>query len=352
MLKDEKTNADPIEKLTRWCLRALTAPEGRAAVKGWASFRLPEGVDMQRVSGILQEELEQRSLPSRIEISGTTLLIRPVDSRTPGVLFEDALRRDLGNYALPKDILFVGSLENRTFRELRERFEGAPVVEVNHLQGATNAIEQLLGEWNEFRFAGSPILHVSASKVSSLGFKSRWNPNGEEHSEFKKHYLQRRRADTLFTVFGNLVHQVFGWIAFTRVTTGILPSPEQVATQYLKTWNRQRKPHKPMEPRTQEILDHLYSKAVHLLQMYEGILPILRAEKIIGSEIPFIYIVRQFERRHHGVKLRVATTGKFDLLTVSREEGKNILTIHDFKTGLEDYGRRIKATQYFPIPRN
>ncbi len=53
LLKDEKANADPIEKLTRWCLRALTAPEGRAAVKGWASFRLPEGVDHQKLVPIV-----------------------------------------------------------------------------------------------------------------------------------------------------------------------------------------------------------------------------------------------------------------------------------------------------------
>jgi NADPH-dependent glutamate synthase beta subunit-like oxidoreductase/NAD(P)H-flavin reductase len=70
LLKDEKANdvqgstsvagdrmsgatADPIEKLTRWCLRALTVPEGRAAVKGWVSFRLPEGIDHQRLVPIV-----------------------------------------------------------------------------------------------------------------------------------------------------------------------------------------------------------------------------------------------------------------------------------------------------------
>lgn len=49
LLKDEKANTDPIEKLTRWCLRALTVPEGKAAVKGWVSFRLPEGIDHQKL---------------------------------------------------------------------------------------------------------------------------------------------------------------------------------------------------------------------------------------------------------------------------------------------------------------
>ena len=49
LLKDEKTNAGPIEKLTRWCLRALTVPEGKTAVKGWVSFRLPEGIDHQKL---------------------------------------------------------------------------------------------------------------------------------------------------------------------------------------------------------------------------------------------------------------------------------------------------------------
>ncbi len=53
LLKDEKANSDPIEKLTRWCLRALTAPEGKAAVRGWASFHLPEGVDHQKLVPIV-----------------------------------------------------------------------------------------------------------------------------------------------------------------------------------------------------------------------------------------------------------------------------------------------------------
>ena len=53
LLKDEKANADPIEKLTRWCLRALTVPGGRAAVKGWVSFRLPEGIDHQKLVPIV-----------------------------------------------------------------------------------------------------------------------------------------------------------------------------------------------------------------------------------------------------------------------------------------------------------
>ena len=53
LLKDEKANAEAIEKLTRWCLRALTVPDGKAAVKGWVSFRLPEGVDFQNLVPIV-----------------------------------------------------------------------------------------------------------------------------------------------------------------------------------------------------------------------------------------------------------------------------------------------------------
>ena len=53
LLKDEKANPVPIEKLTRWCLRALTVPEGRAAVRGWVSFRLPEGIDHQKLVPII-----------------------------------------------------------------------------------------------------------------------------------------------------------------------------------------------------------------------------------------------------------------------------------------------------------
>jgi len=53
LLKDETAHADSIEKLTRWCLRALTVPEGKAAVKGWVSFRLPVGMDHQNLVPII-----------------------------------------------------------------------------------------------------------------------------------------------------------------------------------------------------------------------------------------------------------------------------------------------------------
>jgi NADPH-dependent glutamate synthase beta subunit-like oxidoreductase/NAD(P)H-flavin reductase len=45
LLKDEKAEAEAIEKLTRWCIRALSTAEGKAAVHGWVSFKLPEGTD-------------------------------------------------------------------------------------------------------------------------------------------------------------------------------------------------------------------------------------------------------------------------------------------------------------------
>ncbi|HWR87503.1 MAG TPA: FAD-dependent oxidoreductase, partial [Acidiferrobacterales bacterium] len=45
LLTNEPANAEPIEKLTRWCIRALTVPEGKHAVHGWVSFKLPDGVD-------------------------------------------------------------------------------------------------------------------------------------------------------------------------------------------------------------------------------------------------------------------------------------------------------------------
>ncbi len=44
-LADTETNKDSIEKLVRWCLRALTVPVGQVAVAGWVSFRMPGGVD-------------------------------------------------------------------------------------------------------------------------------------------------------------------------------------------------------------------------------------------------------------------------------------------------------------------
>ncbi len=42
LLQDEKANAEAVEKLTRWCARALTAPDGRQATRDWVGLRLPQ----------------------------------------------------------------------------------------------------------------------------------------------------------------------------------------------------------------------------------------------------------------------------------------------------------------------
>ncbi len=44
-LRDEQIFAAQIEQLTRWCVRAMTDPEGQAYVAGWVSFQLPHKLD-------------------------------------------------------------------------------------------------------------------------------------------------------------------------------------------------------------------------------------------------------------------------------------------------------------------
>ncbi|MBI5613266.1 MAG: FAD-dependent oxidoreductase, partial [Gammaproteobacteria bacterium] len=49
LLADADANKDAIEQLTRWCIRALSSPEGRACVAGWSSFRLPQPTQHQQL---------------------------------------------------------------------------------------------------------------------------------------------------------------------------------------------------------------------------------------------------------------------------------------------------------------
>jgi len=48
-LKDAEKYAAEIEQLTRWCIRAMTDPEGQAYVKGWVSFHLPQKRDYEHL---------------------------------------------------------------------------------------------------------------------------------------------------------------------------------------------------------------------------------------------------------------------------------------------------------------
>ena len=49
LLGDVDTHADALERLTRWAVRALTTPEGKAATAGWVSFKLPQPSDPKRL---------------------------------------------------------------------------------------------------------------------------------------------------------------------------------------------------------------------------------------------------------------------------------------------------------------
>jgi NADPH-dependent glutamate synthase beta subunit-like oxidoreductase/NAD(P)H-flavin reductase len=44
-LANQETYAEELDKLTRWCILAMTTPEGQAAVQNWVSFRLPQPVN-------------------------------------------------------------------------------------------------------------------------------------------------------------------------------------------------------------------------------------------------------------------------------------------------------------------
>lgn len=48
-LKEPETYSIEIESLTRWCVRALTDPEGKAAVHGWVSFHFPKKMDYEQL---------------------------------------------------------------------------------------------------------------------------------------------------------------------------------------------------------------------------------------------------------------------------------------------------------------
>lgn len=49
LLQNPKANTKSIEKLTQWCVAAMTQSEGKAAVKGWVSFHLPEHLNYENL---------------------------------------------------------------------------------------------------------------------------------------------------------------------------------------------------------------------------------------------------------------------------------------------------------------
>lgn len=64
LLANEAANAEAIEKLTRWAVRAMTAPEGQKATREWVSLRVPHGIDPAKLVPI---EVVAKDAAGRIE---------------------------------------------------------------------------------------------------------------------------------------------------------------------------------------------------------------------------------------------------------------------------------------------
>lgn len=57
---------DDIEKLTQWCIHALTTPEAKEIVKYWTSFRIPERIDYENLVAhipVMHDKLERFVAP-------------------------------------------------------------------------------------------------------------------------------------------------------------------------------------------------------------------------------------------------------------------------------------------------
>ncbi len=74
-------NAAEIEQLTRWCIRALTAPAGKTAVHGWPSFKLPVPTDHDNLVPLVRMDKDpaKRESVDDLFIHSTSLMI--VDKR-------------------------------------------------------------------------------------------------------------------------------------------------------------------------------------------------------------------------------------------------------------------------------
>ncbi len=59
--------ATEIDQLTAWCVQAMATPEGRAAVHGWVSFRIPERIDYNDLVPtipVADDKLERVTVPA------------------------------------------------------------------------------------------------------------------------------------------------------------------------------------------------------------------------------------------------------------------------------------------------
>ena len=69
LLDDTEANAESIEQLVQWCIRAMTTDEGKNAVKGWVSFHLPAGTDYAHLvplEAVANDQCGRQQIPAAL----------------------------------------------------------------------------------------------------------------------------------------------------------------------------------------------------------------------------------------------------------------------------------------------
>ncbi|MBI5201142.1 MAG: PD-(D/E)XK nuclease family protein [Elusimicrobia bacterium] len=276
---------------------------------------------------------------ARIE-KGADGVSRYVAQKTSMAQVMPRLRQALGNkfglYMNPGDALVLTDDP-----ALMKANEGAiDIAKETGLKGSAlleNALGLLLGEHRENREGD---LAGSASRMASF--------TRDRHRYLTESLVDQDKEEQNINFFsGHVVHAANDWLVY-ELQQGRKPTKNDYEKHLRAHWEEGLLETKPIGlPQGHNMSGWLSASVERGRGMYDFVVAAFdRGEKVIGTEIPNFFIVKDYQRRSGEVKRRYILHTIFDFITLRpdpNKPGQAKLVIYDFKTGPTKTRKKLNA---------
>jgi hypothetical protein len=269
-----------------------------------------------------------------------------------------AMGVEFGEYLNPNDILVLS--ENPALKAANPHFDFA---KESGLKGATladNAMGLMLGANRESQDGDRS---GSASRISSF--------RRDRQQYMTEILIKEDKAEQNINFFsGHVVHSANDWVV-SQILIGNRPTEAEYRAELTRRWDAGTKEFKAIGMPEGETTEGMLRESTQRgVSMYRMILAAKdRGEIIVGTEIPFEFTLKKYQKRTEAQKGRYHLHGQFDFVAIRPDpkdptHGKAV--IYDFKTGPAQsrqkldkdiqvqlytyYARRYWQGQDFPVP--
>lgn len=290
-------------------------------------------VDEARLK-VWQEAFESRARDQGLEIKvdlsrgekGSRLVtVQRTDLGSALPRLNAALGARFGLYLNPSDILVLS--DNPALVNANPNFDFGGLTGLKGDARVENALGLLLGEHRE-NLPGD--LSGSASRMAQFT---------RDRSRYMSDFLLKQDGQEQNINFfsGHEIHAANDWLVW-NLQNGRRPTEEEYVAHVREHWQAGVREFKPVGlPPGHDMEGWLRESTRRGLSMYRMVLEAAdRGEVLVGTEIPNLFMLKDYERRTEKLKRRYILHTIFDFITLRpdpKNPGHATIVIYDFKTG-------------------